>query len=100
MLLEKSASVTYLPYIRTTFNLISRLMSRHNTKSLDLPPKKILSLLQPVKNDFGIKTPGVYSVSCTCSQVYIRQTGCSIETRNQGAPASNPSGIRRQIQCG
>jgi hypothetical protein len=34
-----------------------------------------------VKDDLGLKTPGVYSVPCKCGEVYIRQTGCSIETR-------------------
>jgi hypothetical protein len=34
-----------------------------------------------VKDDLGLKTPGVYSVPCECSQVYIGQTGRSVETR-------------------
>jgi predicted GIY-YIG superfamily endonuclease len=34
-----------------------------------------------VKDDLGLKTPGVYSVPCECAQVYIGQTGRSIETR-------------------
>jgi hypothetical protein len=34
-----------------------------------------------VKDDLELKTPGVYSVSCECGQVYIEQTGLSIETR-------------------
>jgi hypothetical protein len=34
-----------------------------------------------VKDDLGLKTPGVYSVPCECGQVYIGQTDRSIETR-------------------
>jgi hypothetical protein len=34
-----------------------------------------------VKDDLGLKTPGVYSVPCECGQVYIEQTGHSTETR-------------------
>jgi hypothetical protein len=34
-----------------------------------------------VKDDLGLKTPGVYSVPCECGQVYTRKTGRSIETR-------------------
>jgi hypothetical protein len=48
-----------------------------------LPPKKIPSFLQPVKDDLELMTPGVYSAPCECSQVYIGQTGRSIETRNK-----------------
>jgi predicted GIY-YIG superfamily endonuclease len=34
-----------------------------------------------VKDDMGPRTPGVYSMPCACIQVYIGQTGRSIETR-------------------
>jgi hypothetical protein len=34
-----------------------------------------------VKDDLGLKTPGVYSIPCECGQVYIGQTGRSIDTR-------------------
>jgi hypothetical protein len=78
---EKPASVTFLPYISTTFNRISRLLSRHNIKSVGLPPKKIPSFLWPVKNDLGLKTLGVYSMPCECGQDNIGQTGRSIKTR-------------------
>jgi hypothetical protein len=67
--------------VSKTSNHISRLLSRHNIKSVGLPPKKIPSFLWPVKDDLGLKTPGVYSVPCECDQVYIGQTGRSIETR-------------------
>jgi hypothetical protein len=55
-------------------------MFRHNIKSVGLPPKKIPSFLQTVKDDLGFKTPGVY-VSWECGQIYIGQAGCSTETR-------------------
>jgi hypothetical protein len=71
----------FLPYVGTTFNRISRLLSRHNIKSVGLPPKKIPGFLRPVKDDLRLKTPGVYSVPCECGQVYIGQTGRSIKTR-------------------
>jgi hypothetical protein len=34
-----------------------------------------------VKDDLGLRTPAVYSILCKCGQVYIRQTGSSIEIR-------------------
>jgi hypothetical protein len=70
--LDKPASVAFLPYISTTFNRISRLLSRHNIKSVGLPPKKMPSFLQPVKDDLELKIPGVYSMPCECGQVYIK----------------------------
>jgi hypothetical protein len=39
------------------------------------------SFLRPVKDDLGLKTPDVYSIPCKCGQVYIGQTGRSIDTR-------------------
>jgi hypothetical protein len=57
------------------------LMSRHNIESVGLPPRKISIFLRPVKDDLGLRTPGIYSISCECGQVYIGQTGRSIDTR-------------------
>jgi hypothetical protein len=81
LLLEKPALVAFLPYVSTTFNRISRLLYRHNIKTVGLPLKMIPSFLQPVKDVLGLKTPGVYSMPCNCSQVCIGQTGHSTETR-------------------
>jgi hypothetical protein len=47
---EKSASVAFLPYVSATFNCISRLLSKHNIKSVGLAPTKIPSFLPPVKD--------------------------------------------------
>jgi hypothetical protein len=59
---EKPALFAFLPYMSTAFNCISRLLSRHNIKSMDLPLKKVPRFLQHMKGDLGLKTPGVYSV--------------------------------------
>jgi hypothetical protein len=79
--LEKPASVAFLPYVGKTFNHISKLLSKHNIKSVGLPLKKIPSFLQPAKDDLGLKTPGMYSMPCKCGEVCIGQTSCSINTR-------------------
>jgi hypothetical protein len=57
------------------------MLSRHIMKSVAFPPRKISNFLQPVKDDLGLKTPGVYSIPCDWGQVYIGQTGHSIDTR-------------------
>jgi hypothetical protein len=48
---------------------------------MGVPPKKIPSFLWPLKDDVGLKAPGVYRVSCNCGQVYVGQIGHSIKTR-------------------
>jgi hypothetical protein len=78
---DKPVSTALLPYFHTTYNRLSRLLSRHNIKSVALPPKKISSFLCTVKDDMGLKTPGVYSVPCERGLVYIGQMGRSIEIR-------------------
>jgi hypothetical protein len=77
---EVPASVAFLPYVSTNFNRIGRLLSRHNIKSVGLPPKKIPSFLRPVRYYLELNTPGLYSAPCECGQVYIGQTGRSIQT--------------------
>jgi hypothetical protein len=67
-------SVAFLPYVGTIFNRISRVLSRHNIKSVGLPPRKIYSFLRPVKDRLGLRTPGVYRIPCECGMVYIGQT--------------------------
>jgi hypothetical protein len=57
------------------------MLLRHNIKTVGLPPRKITSFLQPVKDDPGLKTQGIYIIPCKCGKVKIGQTGHSIETR-------------------
>jgi hypothetical protein len=45
----------------------------HNIKSVGLP--------HPVKDHLGLRTPGVYRISCECGRVYIGQTGRSVDMR-------------------
>jgi hypothetical protein len=78
---EKPTAVALLQFVNATFNRIARMLSRHNIKFVGLPPRKIASFLWPVKDDLGLKTPGVYSIPCECGQVYIGQTEWSIDTR-------------------
>ncbi|XP_033607053.1 uncharacterized protein LOC117282253 [Cryptotermes secundus] len=68
-------------FVGTIFNRISRMLSRHNIKSVGLPPKKKSNFLRPVKEHLGLRTPGIYSIPCECGKVYIGQTGHSVGTR-------------------
>jgi hypothetical protein len=59
---DKPTSVALLPYVQTTYGRLSRMLARHNIKSVGLPPRKISSFLRPVKDDLGLRTPGVYNI--------------------------------------
>ena len=45
------------------------------------PPAKISQLLRPVKDDLGLRTPGIYKIPCECGKVYIGQTGRTVQDR-------------------
>jgi hypothetical protein len=66
---------------RHRFNRISRVLARHSIKSVGLPHMKLSSLLRPVKDHPGLRTPGVYRIPCECGRVYIGQTGRSVDIR-------------------
>jgi hypothetical protein len=52
-------SVASLPFVRTIFNRISRVVAQHNIKYVGLPHMKLSSLLHPGKDHLGLRTPGV-----------------------------------------
>jgi hypothetical protein len=58
-----------------TYGKLSRMLAKQNIKCAGLPPRKIPSLLRPVKHNLEVRTPGVYSIPCQCGQIYIGQTG-------------------------
>jgi hypothetical protein len=60
--------------------LISRLPKASAKGWQSTIPMKISRFLLPVKDDLGLRNPSVYSIPCECGQVYIGQTGRSIET--------------------
>jgi hypothetical protein len=76
---NKPDSVAFLPFVGTVFNRISRVLARHNIKSVGLPHMKSSRLLRPVKDPQGLRTPGVYRIPCECGRVYIGQTGRSVD---------------------
>jgi hypothetical protein len=78
---NKPRSVAFLPFFGTVFNRISRVLTQYNIKSVGLPHMKLSSLLRPVKDLLGLRTPGVYRIPCECGRVYIEQTGRSVDIR-------------------
>jgi hypothetical protein len=57
------------------------MLAKHDIKSVILPSRKIFSHLPPVKDALGLKTPGIYSIPCERSMVYIEQSGRSVQLR-------------------
>jgi hypothetical protein len=78
---NKPYSVAFLLFVGTVFNRISRVLARHNIKSVGLPHMKLSSLPRPVKDHLGLRTPGVYRIPCECGRVYTGQTGRSVDIR-------------------
>jgi hypothetical protein len=57
------------------------MLAKHNIKTVAVLPMKIYSYLPPVKDALGLKMPIVYSIPCECGNVYIGQSGLSIQIR-------------------
>ena len=70
---ERATSIVFITYTQTIYD-------RH-IKTVALPPRKIYSYLPPVKDALGLRTSGVYSITCECGQVYIGQSGRIIQVR-------------------
>jgi hypothetical protein len=77
----KPILTAYIPYTQTTYGRLSRMLTKHNIKSVALPPRKIFNYLPPVKDALGLRTQGIYSIPCECGRVYIGQRGRSIQPR-------------------
>ena len=72
---DRPTSTAYIPYTQTTYGRLSRMLAKHNIKTVALPPRKIFSYLPPVKDALGLRTPDVYSILCECGRFYIGQSG-------------------------
>jgi hypothetical protein len=78
---EKPTAKAFLPYVSTISGRISRILNKHNIKTVNLPPNKLRNQLVRAKDPAGLKVPGVYRIPCECGDVYIGETCRTIETR-------------------
>ena len=78
---EKPTATAYLPYTAPVSRVIARILGRHNIKTVHLPPRKLGTHLTRIKDQLGLRTPGVYRVPCECGATYIGETGRAIDTR-------------------
>jgi hypothetical protein len=79
--IEKPTLFASLPYVQMAYSHISRRPAENDIMCVGLPPGKIAIFLYLVKDDLGLKTTGVCSILYDCGQVYIGQTGQSIEPK-------------------
>jgi hypothetical protein len=68
---EELTSVVFLTSVGPIFNSISRVLTGHNIKTVGLLPRKVpTSFLQPITDDLGLKTAGIYSNPCKCGSLH------------------------------
>jgi DNA-binding transcriptional MerR regulator len=77
---EKPVAVARLPYQWAASHKISRLLVKFNIQTVHIPAKNI-HLLRPVKDKLSLRTSGIYRIPCECGEVYVGQTGRTIEAR-------------------
>lgn len=78
----KQIATAYLPYIKGTTDKISRIISKHNIKTVFKPHCILRNQFRSVKDPLPkLHTSGVYSIPCSCGKYYIGQTGRAIDTR-------------------
>jgi hypothetical protein len=74
---EKPESVAFLPNVRPIVNRINRVLYWH-IKTMGLPPRKIFSFLQSVKDNLALKMLALYSipsvVRCTLGRWAVQLT--------------------------
>jgi hypothetical protein len=60
---------------------ISGLLVRFNLRTVHIPPERTTHLLRQMKDDLGLKVPGIYINPYKCFTMYVEQRGCAIEVR-------------------
>jgi hypothetical protein len=72
---DKPTSTANIPYTQATCGRLSRMLAKHNIKSVALPSKNIFSYRPPGKDALGLRARGIYSIPCECCRVYFGQSG-------------------------
>ncbi|XP_046400913.1 uncharacterized protein LOC124167151 [Ischnura elegans] len=78
---EKPLGRACIPYVSTISGKIGRILLRHNLQVIHRPPKKIRDGLVRVKDDLGLRVPGVYHIPCECGLAYVGETSRTVEAR-------------------
>ncbi|XP_046395470.1 uncharacterized protein LOC124162815 [Ischnura elegans] len=79
---EEQQKKPFLPYIKGVTDKISRILHKHQIKTVFKPRTQIRDIIRNVKGREKLETEGVYQLKCgTCDQVYVGETGRTIRTR-------------------
>ncbi|XP_015124857.1 uncharacterized protein LOC107046694 [Diachasma alloeum] len=71
-----------LPYLQGSTDHISKVLQKHDIRTIFKPPTKIGQMLHSTKDGRPpLSLPGVYKIPCSCGKVYIGETGRRISTR-------------------
>jgi hypothetical protein len=60
--------VVFLPIVETIFNNISRVLARHDIKSVGLCHMKLSSVIRPVKDHLGLRILGVCRIALSAAE--------------------------------
>ena len=94
---QKATSVALLPYVQTKYSCLGRMLAKH-IKSVGLLPRKISSFLHPVKEDLGLRTPGVHSTLVSVARCTL---DCLVNRdQNKGARPIHMAWTPTQIGSG
>ena len=79
---EEVAGKVFLPNVQNITDRIGKIMVKHNFKIIYRTTTKIQGMLRSTKDmREPLSTAGVYRIPCSCGDVYIGTTKCSIQTR-------------------
>ncbi|XP_053989899.1 uncharacterized protein LOC128882340, partial [Hylaeus volcanicus] len=70
-----------IPYIKGTTERIAKTLRKFDIETIFTTDRKIGQMLRNPKDSLHLRTPGIYSIPCSCGKEYIGQTGRLIRTR-------------------
>ena len=79
---QEGATKVLLPYIQGTIDKIAKVLKKKQIRTFFCPPTSLRDILDKEKDSVDPKLrKGIYSMPCSCGEVYIGETGRSIKLR-------------------
>ncbi|KAJ9601807.1 hypothetical protein L9F63_000035 [Diploptera punctata] len=81
---EQTLGTAFLPYVQGTMDKISRVLQKHQIKTIFHSENTISNLLRCDKDRRPLESKGIYEIPCTsCEQTYVGRTNRRISCRIQ-----------------
>ncbi|KAJ9574561.1 hypothetical protein L9F63_008272 [Diploptera punctata] len=81
---EQTLGTAFLPYVQGTTDKISRVLQKHQIKTIFHSENTISNLLRCAKDNIPLESQGIYEIPCTsCEQTYVGRTNRRISCRIQ-----------------